>query len=291
MKKIFVTLLAVSLLTLCACSKDTVKVSEPDTVLISGKDNFTKQELFETMRGQDYSSILIGHLSEQLAVKEGVALEEMQASADEEIEFYKSVYGDYFAQLVQSYGGEENFKANIVRGIAGDKLTRLYVEKDFDSYVTEYVPVYAQMAYFENLNTANAVLEAVKNGADFAEEAANNGYSLSADPQVYTDKDESMNLTVKQFLNSVEGSGLSEVIPAVATTTDSTTDESKETARYYIVNVLDTDPNNFKEEFITTVSASLDNTEVMSYYFDKYDVTFYDQTSYDLLSATYTGLN
>ena len=100
-----------------------------------------------------------------------------------------------------------------------------------------------------------------------------------------------MNLTVKQFLNSVEGSGLSEVIPAVATTTDSTTGESKETARYYIVNVLDTDPNHFKEEFITTVSASLDNTEVMSYYFDKYDVTFYDQTSYDLLSATYTGLN
>ena len=59
---------------------------------------------------------------------------------------------------------------------------------------------------------------------------------------------------------------------------------------YYLINIIDRDVNNYKDDFVNYMKNKIDAKEVLNYYFDLYNVTIHDQTTYDLLKDEYTGL-
>ena len=95
MKKIAVLFLLV--MTLCACtSSNKVLVSDPDSYVIEGGTNLTKQELFETMKYNDYSSVVLGDMIGKIAVLEGVDMSEIDNLVTKDINDMKEQYGESY---------------------------------------------------------------------------------------------------------------------------------------------------------------------------------------------------
>ena len=290
MKKILIPLMIASLLLASGCSKDnTAKVSDSDKVLIAApKDNFTKQDLFDVMKQQDYSSIVIGSIAEKIALAEGSTEEELSAAADTTISQYEAIYTTNFEKLVSNYGGLDAFKKVLVRSLATSALADKYIDLNFDKYLTSYSPIKAQIVYFDNLYTVDTFRTRFNKGEDFATLAKELGYSLDAKAQIYTDKDE-LPVEVKEYINNTDALGLSDNINTATTAKDSEGNATS-TPRYYLINIIDRDVNNYKDDFVNYMKNKIDAKEVLNYYFDLYNVTIHDQTTYDLLKDEYTGL-
>ncbi len=286
MKKVLLVLLTVLFLFGCSGNGGTAKVSDGETAIITSPDgDYTKQDLFDAFMNTDISYTLLQNICRQIAVKEGFEVEE---SVNETLELYKSIYGEQFDTLAESYGGLEAF-TEYLRGSAS--ITRLYdeyIKINLDQYIEEYKPFKGQVVYFDSAEDVASFLERVKGGADFAETATAMGYLLDASGQVYTDKD-SLPFEVKEYINAASGTGLSDPIETVLSTSDAN-GTTTETTRYYVVNILDKDAGNFQEEFINSLRSHVDSVPAMNYYFGKYNLTVHDQRVYDLLSKTYLGV-
>ena len=286
MKKVLLVLLAVLFLFGCSNAGGTAKVTDGETAIITSPDgNYTKQDLFDAFMNTDMSYTLLQHICKQIAAKEGF---DVEASVEETVEMYKSMYGESFDLLTESYGGLDGFKEYIRGSVSITRLYDEYLKMNMEKYVEEYKPFKAQIVYFDTMEDVDKFLGTVNSGADFAQTATDMGYLLDATGQVYTDKD-SLPYEVKEYINSSSETGLSEPIVTVLSTTDANGTVT-ETNRYYIVNVLDRDYNNFEDEFINSLRSYVDNAAAMSYYFEKHNLTVHDQRVYDLLSATYEGV-
>ncbi len=288
MKKIILALLL--LIPLAACSNEAVaKVSDGNALIFhDGENTYTKQDSFEAMKNNDYTAIIANDIITKIAALENIDQDEINSEATERVQEMADTYGDYYDQLVEYYGGEENIHTNVAATVASEKLVSQYIELHFDELVEEHLPVKMQLAYFDDAEEANAVIADIENGSTFEMAVLEHGYNISAAPQIYLDSD-SLALEVKTYLNSDESTGLSDVIMTSTTSTDAD-GNSIITPRYYVINVIDRDAANFRDEFIQTMINNTDTTEALNYFFEKYDITFYDQRTYDLLSATYNGL-
>lgn len=289
MKKLLIGILSVLLLSACSNSEK-VLVSGGDEIIINKeKENVTKQDLFTSMQNNDYSAIIINKLIAKVSQSEGIDLEEVEKQADERLEMMEQTYGSYYSQLEYYYGGKDALKENIVASICSEELANQYIDLNFDQYADENKPVKMQLAYFSDLDTANKVIEEVNAGKDFTEVVSSNGYSSDASAKVYLDSD-SLAIEIKEYLNAdTTKIGLSDIINTSTTTTDSTGNEVAET-RYYVINIIDRDASNFKDEFIETLLNKFELADAINYFFGKHDIQFYDQRTYDLVSSQYESL-
>jgi len=289
MKKLLLVLIALIMFG-CSSEDNTVKVSDPDAAIVQvdSETVYTKQDLFNTLKGQSYGSLITANLNMQIATAEGISDEELEEAITEQVAMYQALYGDYYEQLLSAYGGEDGFKEMLKKSYAGSLLVEKYIDENMDSYLEEYQPFKAQMAYFEDEESAQSLIDRVNEGEDFATVAYELGYTLSASETVYTDKD-SLSLEVKTYVNENDATGLSEVIPSSVSTTDSSGNTTTE-QRYYVLNIISRDVEEFKDDFITALESYIDSSDIYAYYYNKYEVTFYDQDSYDLLADTYSGI-
>ena len=289
MKKLILILACLSLLT--ACQKDAIAtVSEGETVIFQNeKTTFTKQDSFNAMKNNDYSSIIVNDILAKIAKLEGLDENELSTLADEKVAEIEKAYGDLFAQLTEAYGGLDNLKKNAVATAISEKLVNKYIADNFDQFVSENLPVKMQVAYFDSTEKAEAAKTQIENGSTFEMAVLNNGYNTEAKAKIYLDSD-SLPLEVKEWVNASEALGLSDIIAMSTVAKDPNSGEEIVTARYYLVNIVERDANNFKEEFINTMIAKKDNKEALNYYFEKYDIEFHDQRTYDLVSSQYEGL-
>lgn len=286
MKKVLIALSALALLT--ACSTDnTAKVSDGETVYINSEnEQYTKQDLFESMKNNDYTAVVTNHIVTRIAELEGVDMTEVDSEAQTRLEEMQTSFGTYYTQLEAYYGGAEKIKANIAATVCNEKLAERYIDLNFDSLVEENIPVKMQIAYFDDIEVARKALEEINAGTSFDIAVLNNGYTTDASAQVYLDSD-SLALEVKEYVNSgIIETGVSEIINTATSTTDSEGNQVT-SARYYIINIIDRDANNFKDEFVDKLLLTFDTTESTNYFFSQHDIQFYDQRTYDLVSSTY----
>lgn len=287
MKKITVLLLLV--MTLCACTDSSkVLVSDPDTLVIEGGTNLTKQELFETMKYNDYSSVVLGDIIEKIAVLEGTDISEIDNLVTKDINDMKEQYGESYDAVMEYYGGESAIIENIRLSYIGEKLSTTYYDANFDSLVSTYKPMLGKYVYFDTVEAAENMLKLIGEGKTYEMAAAESGYGYSISESVMTDKS-SLPLEVKEFINSIDKPALSDVIisETATTNTDGTTTTN---VRYYVVEVTDLDSNNFKDQFYSTLNSLVDSKDIYNFYFAKYNVEVYDQRTYELLSSTYEGI-
>lgn len=290
MKKIITTSLILASLLLVGCKQSSAPVSEANNIIIkNGNKSYSKQDLFEDMKGQDYGPLVVGKLANQIALKEGFTAEELEQAVNQQLSELKNAYKENYEVLLKNYGGENSLRKIILGNLSQAKLFEKYLQNNLESFTQEYSPVKAQIVYFDSNEVAQEFIQQVKAGGDFEKLAIEKGFAVDAGAKVYTDKDTDVLYEIKAYFNDETMNGLSEPLVAMTTTTDSTGNKI-ETARYYVVNILERNVEKFSNEFITMLQTKVAPTEALSYYFNEHEVHFHDQRTYDLLVQQYKGI-
>lgn len=287
MKKIITLLL--SILILVACSNtSTDSITNGNDIIFKGKDSytFTKNDLFRSLKGVDYSYLLICNLVNKVAEIEKMDLDAYNKTAEENMEMYKQIYG---LENFDSYGGEEGFKLQLVTDeIIADK-TNNYIKENLETFATTDKPFKAQIAYFDDLESANKMSKQVSEGSSFDMAALENGYDYSTQATLYFDNDTTLPLEVKEFINTTNEASVSPVLTTTTSIKDADGNEV-ESPRYYLVNLISKDYKTFTDEYVEKKSTEVDNNEVLKYIFNGYDIKFYDSEAIKQISAAYPGV-
>lgn len=287
MKKVLICLLLC--LALFGCSSNSAKLQDGSEVIWKSKNkSYTKNDLFLDMKASDYSSILLIDMIEKIGEKEGIDTTSFESEAKAEIQDMKDQ--GYESYIAYYYGSEENYIQNSIISKVYNKLFENEATNNYEDYVEQYVPYKAQIAYFDDEISANKLIEQYKtNDGSFEELASNNGYTLGANEQIYTDESD-VPIEVKESVLSMNDGELSSVITS-STYQTSSDGESTVAARYYVVLLVSKDANNFKDEFIEELKNTLlDQTVVTNKYLEKYNVTMHDQVSYDYLHTNFEAV-
>ena len=288
MKKI--VLLISILLTLCACSSShTTTVSDGDKVFYERPDKttLTKQELYSYAKTLDVATSIKDNLVLKIAKLEGIDLDAFGKEAQEYVdEMVELGYEEFF---VQYYGSTEAYIKDNISYSAATELKNRYIEANIDKYIKDYEPSKAAIIYFDNEESAKGTLETMKNeNATFAYAATENGYSSEVVETVFTKSDTTLPSIVRDYVNRTNAPAVSDPIQVDQVTTDPDGNTTTN-PRYYLVNLVSKDVNEFKDEFISTVSLELENETVIANLLKKYNFSVHDQDIYDLLSAIYGG--
>ena len=273
------------LLILTGCSSSSVKVSDGDTVLWKGpKETYTKQDLFDDMKNNDYSTTIALDVVMDICAADGNDLTEAKDNYDAQYDSYYSMLGSYAEYYM---GTRDAFISSSIYSYVLNTYLTEDINNDFDSYVEKYSPVYAEIFYVDTEDASKAIVDAVNNGTNTLEyAAAEQGYSSEITNTVYLD-DSDLPVDVKDILNSAEGPELTTA--AVDTYETDSEGNTTTTTRYYIINIVSKDASEFKDEFISAVVADTDSTEYIQGMINEHDVRFYDQSSYDYFSSVFEG--
>lgn len=285
MKKLLIIL---SLVLLCACSGSNM-YSYPENgneVLFKGPKNvsYTKNDLYKVLKLTSDSEITNNILHNIALTYDEINLEDIEKEAQEFVDTYVEM--GYESYIISYYGSLEAYKNSYIESLIIHELSHIYVEENFDVLLSEYSPVKMQVASFSDLEHAQACLNDVNNGSTFDMAAVNNNSLTTAESQIYTDKDTTLAYEVKQYVNTANGVGVSDII----THTDVTTaadGSSSESNTYYVVNLQSRNVEEFKDEFIHIVGEQTQTETIQNYFFGQHEVKFYDQDLYELMSKTY----
>ena len=286
MKKLLVILLAVLTLTACASNKGYSQVSGSDDVIFEGPNSkYTKADLYKSVKVMSEDAI-IDDILKKVAEIDGVDV----ATIDKETQEYLDewiAYG-YESYITYYYGSEEAFVESVRYSMILEELKKLYIEEKFDEYVEDDKPVKMQVAYFDDLDTAKQCLSDIEGGNTFDTAVINNGYTTDASEKVYLDSDD-LPIQVKSYVNDTDKLGLSTIITTSTTTTDADGNEVQ-TGRYYLINIIDRDVNNFKDDYLTAAIANVENETIINHELNTHEIKFYDQDLYDVMSKAYEVL-
>jgi len=277
MKKLLLAL--VVLLTLSACqSAGYSKVSEGETVLFTGKTAFTKNDLYKKLKvtGEEAMENII---IEKIAEIEGVDVEEEKQALLDELQ--ASGYYDYY--IAYYFGTEEALINYFYNDMVITALEKKDAESNYEAKVEEYTPVKMMVATFEDSETANKVIEAVKAGKTMGEACIENGYTYEPTSSVYLDNDDTLTMEVKAYLSETDVVGISDVITSSTTSTDADGNEVQ-VADYYVLFIESRNADDFKEDFLNTVVNEYNADNFKNELFAKHEVKFYDQDLYEIMS-------
>ncbi len=289
MKKIAFLLIALFLIAGCSSDSHYSFVFDGDEVLFTGPNNqsYTKADLYKSMKYAD-QSVVLSNIFDNIAMKlDGVDMEQIEADADTLIETYDSMgYGPY---IISSYGSYDAYKKSYISSLLLSELSKAYVDSNLDTLIADKKPVKMQMASFKNLEDAEKCIEDAKNGSTFDMAAVNNNADNAPSSSVYTDDDASLTFEVKEYLNSNDSTGLSDII---VTTSQGSDDEGNavDVNTYYVLNVESRNVEDFREELVQLLSAEASSDEVKEYFLSTHDIEFFDQDLYETLSAAYEVL-
>lgn len=277
MKKL--VLLALGALLLAGCSDARASLKDPKTAVFSvGNQTLTKGDMYNFMLARDAGYFTINEAKKVIFEKEVPVTDEMRSEAEETLNTYKTMLSDSFASYLQSYGfadEEEYLNNSLLVSLQAQELTKVYVNEKFGDLVSRYSPKKIRIMQFTDEATANQALEQVKSGANFEETATSLGSSVSAAETIATTQS-SYATNVLSTLSVITDPTLTDVIA----------DDNG--ANFYIVQVIATDAESFKDEAVDTIaSISALSSEASIFYFEKYNFTVYDKTIYDQLESNY----
>ncbi|MDH6367776.1 MULTISPECIES: peptidyl-prolyl cis-trans isomerase [unclassified Breznakia] len=294
MKKRILTVACASLLLVSGCSNATTQVKDDDKVLIKvGDEEITKGDIYTGLVAQGNITPVQRAMSEILVDKLVKVDDDIKKQADEDLAYYKEMYGDQWETTYKSYGykDEEAFYNDVILLNARmNKLTSLYVKDNLAELVKEFKPRKAQVFQVKDEEKAKKALEAAKKkDADFtaiAKEYGDEG-TYNGSEAIYN-TNSGLPDVVWKYIEEADKNGVVD---------NMLQDPSAET--YYIVKVTEKDYKKFKEEAITniseiSISASTEEDapkpladRAFAYFLDKYDYSIHDVNIYqDLLSSS-----
>ena len=272
-------MLALAAILLAGCSDAQAAVKDPKTAIFSvGDQTLTKGEMYSFMTARDAGYFAINESKKVILENEVPVTEEMKTEAQAALDSYKAMLGDNFNDYLASYGfadEEDYLNNNLILSLRAEQLTKNFITENYDTMVSRYTPKKIKLMQFTALDKATAALQQVKDGGNFDEVATANGSAVSAAETIATVQSQ-YPATVLTFLGSTTDPTLSEVI----------VDDNG--TNFYIVQVLSTNANDFKDQAIDTFAAIPQlSSEASVYYFEKYGFTVYDITIYNQLKANY----
>lgn len=288
MKKLLLCI-SLSIMLLACSSNSSIKINNADEVIYSSdKVSYTKQNLFDDMRKNDYSAKVASSILNQTAIADGIDLTTTEEELAEGYDYYVEMLGQ---ETVNYYFGS---KENYIKSYKTTEIISKYFEKeildDYDTFVNEYKPYKAEIIYFDDENSADATIELYNNGENtFAYAASESGYASEVSATIYTDKSD-LPVDVKSVALNASGPLTTKVITSTVQTDANGVSVTKD--RYYVVNIISVDSEEITDEFIThLVSNYLDSAATVAKVLNDHNVKFYDQTTYDLMKAAYPGIN
>lgn len=286
MKKIIIIL--ATLLMLVGCSNAGYsKLNNGDDVIFKGPNTtFTKQDLYKVLKISSADAI-VQDIMIYLAQAYEFDMSDVEKEANDTYDYYKEMGLESY--IISSYGTKDAFiKQYSYSGIIR-KLTEKYFDDKFDTFSKEDKPVQLQYAYFTDLETANKFIEEVNASTTFETAAANNGYDSVVTPIIFVNDDLDLPAEAKDYINNNEATGLSTVIESSTSSQDKDGNIVTET-KYYVLNILDRDINNFKEEYKTRKLENITQEDVIAYMLETHDIKFFDQDLYEIMSKAYEVL-
>lgn len=281
MKKIntvFASALLVSVL--AGCTDATAKLPDSSTVLFSvGSKTVTKGDVYSVMAGTYGASQAVNDVNRIIAQQEIELTEEMKSEAQASLDSYKTYYGDTFIKHLEQIGmtDEEYLQNYLIPSLQAEQLTPKYITEKFDTVAANYAPVKATLLEFTSQDDANAALSELKDGSKDAAAAAKDHNSASKGTStIYTIESTDLDSTVRTMLHSAKPDDGWFLVPE----TDGAT--------FIVMRIDDNDPNNFKDEAVTTLqNVSAIMNDATTYWFKKYQFHIYDKTLYDSVAADY----
>ncbi|MDO4940230.1 MAG: hypothetical protein Q4E33_00885 [Erysipelotrichaceae bacterium] len=281
MKKIVILLICLLALTACNNKASYSKVSDEDEVIFSGPGTtYTKGDLYAVLKLTS-STTINNELINYIANKENINPDDYKAEAEE----YTQLMVDYGLEetIISYYGSLDAFTKMYQDDLVQFQIVKNYVSDHYDEYVTVDKPVKIQNVYFDNEEAAKKMIEDVNSGKDFATAAAENGYEADCSEFIALDSDDLL-LEVKEYINSATQTGISSIIESSTTSADDEGNEI-EVKQYNIVNIVDNDVNNYKEDYISVKAETITLDSIKDELFSKLNIEYFDQDLYDLMTT------
>lgn len=291
MKNILTVLLLVFVLLGCS-NKSGAAISNGDEAIWSSPNKtYTKNELYQSMKSQDYTEAVISSIVKNFAQKEGIDVKAKEDEANGSYEeVIKSGYGSYIDYY---YGSKEAYITQTVRSELTSELNRIKFLEKFTEMKAEYMPYKAEIAYFNTAEEAQKVIDDVNNNiGTFAYVSSENGFADAINASVYTDTSD-LPIEVKEAVQNAQSNGKSGLIGPIQTSLAATETGGTTvvTPRYYVINVISINADEFKDEFVEYgITNIYTGDDILNEYMKKYNFQVYDQETYDLLKDKFPGL-
>ena len=126
-----------------------------------------------------------------------------------------------------------------------------------------------------------------KNTFEYA--CSENGYSSEITETLYTDTDSDLPVDVKEWVLNTSEPTLSDIIE-VSTTVNDSDGNSTVNTRYYLVNLISKNVEDFKEEFVSNIVSTMYKDTVINSLLEKHSISIHDQRIYELLKEEYEAI-
>ena len=286
MKKLLVVLASLLVLVGCASAPAEIKLSSGDEIIFKGPDgNYTKEDLFEVLKLNPQNAI-DSQLVKMIAEEKGITFD----SFDKEAQDYVDLMSSYGLEesMISYYGSVQAFKELYQESLLEAAVVKSYIEDNFSKYASEDQPKEIQLVNFDDETIANKFIEDVNGGMSFEQAAIQNNFEGDCSSFISINSDDLI-YEVKEYLYSTNELGLSPIIEAAKD--EVLTDENAEQKNtYYIVNILESNADNIKEDYIALKTESMSLTTIMDKLFEPYDVEFYDQGLYKTMTSAHEVL-
>lgn len=285
MKKII--LLIVLMFVITGCGKSDANISNPDgEIWISNDAKFTNKQLYATLKNLDYTGFIVKNAINYVSEKEEINVDEIKTNAettvqqliDQGMEAYIYYYG---------YNSMDDYKESMILDSIITELKTKYANGSYEDLKNEYKPYKAEIIYFDDIDKAQNVVNSVKDGSHtFVFAAEENGYTEQVNQQIYSDSSD-LPVEVKELILNSDFVGVSDVVNSSTYTNDADGNQTI-TPRYYVVNVISRNADDFKEDFIQYLNSDvLQTKDIVNFYLKKYKFKVYDQRTYELLNTNY----
>lgn len=278
MKKLHLLTCAALFLTLMSgCSDASADISDGNTVLfkVEGKA-ITKSNVYDLAKPSvagDFTSTLV---RKSLLDAEVPVTEAMEKEGKETLASAKKNFGSNFESMLKynNYKDEETYyNEMILANLQTKELTKKYLNEQ--NKLTEYQPLKVQMIAATSQEKAQQALTAIKNGASFQKAANSYGDTAKSNgDEMILCSASGLPSTVWQEMLNVKKGALSGVIADTSSNV------------YYVVKVIDTDVEKFKDEALDVLSnvSSITSTAFI-FYLEKHEFRVWDIDVYNQIKA------
>ena len=285
MKKLSLVLCAFAMLmTLSGCKDARAEITDGSEAIVSvGKESVTKSDIYELLKnGAGQTTISL--IQEQITKLEKISLDaDAKAEAKESFDALKNSFENekQFNEAMKSagYKDEKDYLEKV--GYPAQKnieLVKKYIKENEKAVFDKYHPVKAVVIQTSAKEKATKALAALKDGEKPTTIAKKYGNAKTFDGKedVYFINGNVPGVVFDKMAAATKQGVIDEVI------------EDAATQSYYVVKMVNLDPNSYKEEAASAIAKKSGDivNEMLTHYLKKYHFTVYDKDIYDQIKRS-----
>lgn len=273
----FKGLIAVAALALLVtgCSDTYTNVSEGKTVVMTvGGVEVKKSDVYGFLLANDGANVTLSAVMGHIMDTNVEVTDELTAEATKQLADLKDNLGDEFTAFIESYGyksEEDYFEKVIMYNLKSTKLISKYVETKFDAFALTQKPRKVQIIEVDDKDKAQLAHDQLTAGKTFEEVGKEYGsLTYNGVTEVLLAETDLDSIVVAAIQNTTTAKRIDEILEAT-------------NGKFYLVNVVEGDPEKFKDEAIEALTnvASISDEATRAYLrdakFEIHDKLIFDQ--------------